>query len=158
MEFQFVWWVSSPVGNGREVRDRNLRVLKSLKQQWCDLKKGRPGHRFQDRYERNKRGRADESALRRWIQPVAGVVLFVVGIFFCIFPGPGLPLLLVGSMLLSERSRVMARALDYSELKVRSIVRLAKESWREASLIVRNAVLVFVGLVVAGAGYGAWKF
>jgi hypothetical protein len=146
------------VGNRREVKDRNLQVLKSLKQQWCDLKKGRPGHRFQDRYERNKEGRSDESVLRRWIQPVAGVVIFVAGVFFCIFPGPGLPLLLAGAMLLAERSRVMARALDCSELKVRSIIRLAKEWWREASLIARNAVLVFGALVVAGAGYGAWQF
>ena len=136
----------------------NLRVLKSLKQQWCDLKKGRPGHRFQDRYEENKRGRADESALRRWIQPAAGVVLFAAGVFFCIFPGPGLPLLLVGAMLLAERSRVMARTLDWFEVKVRKIIGRTKEWWREASLIARNAVLVFGGLVVAGAGYGAWQF
>jgi hypothetical protein len=137
---------------------RNQRVLKSLKQQWCDLRKGRPGHRFQDRYERNKEGRADESALRRWIQPAAGVVLSVAGVFFCIFPGPGLPLLLVGAMLLSERSRLIARVLDWLEIKVRKIIRRTKEWWREASLIARNAVLAFGGLVIAGAGYGAWHF
>ena len=135
----------------------NPRVLKSLKQQWCDLKKGRPGHRFQDRYERNKQGRADETALRRWVQPVGAVVFFAAGVFFCIFPGPGLPLLLVGAMLLAERSRVMARLLDWAEMKVRKTVRKAKAWWREASLIAKNAVLVFGGLVVAGAGYGAWQ-
>jgi hypothetical protein len=133
-------------------------VLKSLKKQWCDLKKGRPGHRFQDRYERNKQGRSDESASRRWILPVAGAVLFVAGIFFCIFPGPGLPLLLPGAMLLAERSRVMARALDWAEIKTRKIIGRTKDWWREASLIAKNAVLVFGGLVVAGAGYGAWHF
>ena len=133
-------------------------MLENLKQQWCDLKKGRPGHRFQNRYERNKRERADESALRRWIQPVAGVVLLAAGIFFCIFPGPGLPLLLVGAMLVAERSRLMAHGLDWSELKVRNIIRWTKEWWREASLVARNAVLFFGGLVVAGAGYGAWHF
>jgi hypothetical protein len=133
-------------------------VLKKLKQQWCDLKKGRPGHRFQDRYERNKQGRADESALSRWIQPVMGVVLFAAGVFFCVFPGPGLPLLLVGAMFLAERSRPMARMLDWSEIKVRMIIRRTKEWWCEASLIARNAVLVFGVLVVAGAGYGAWQY
>ena len=67
-------------------------------------------------------------------------------------------MLLVGAMLLAERSRVMARVLDWSEMKVRKIIRKAKEWWREASLIAKNAVLVFAGLVVAGAGYGAWQF
>ena len=141
-----------PVGH------RNLRVLKSLKQQWRDLKKGRPGNRFQDRYERNKEGRADESALRRWVQPLAGMLLFVAGVFFCVFPGPGLPLLVVGAMLLAERSRVMARVLDWSEMNVRKSISKAKKWWREASLIARNAVLMFGVLVIAGAGYGAWHF
>ena len=82
----------------------------------------------------------------------------MAGVFFCILPGPGLPLLLIGAMLLAERSRVMARGLDRSEVKMRKIIRRTKEWWREASLIARNAILVFGGFVVAGAGYGAWQF
>jgi hypothetical protein len=132
-------------------------MWKSLKQQWCDLKKGRPGHRFQERYERNKKGRADESSLRRWLQPVLGLILFAAGIFFCIFPGPGLPLLLVGAMLLAERSRRMARTMDWAELKARNGITRIKQWWRDASPVAKNAAIVLSALVIAGAGYGAYQ-
>lgn len=105
-------------------------MFTAIKQQWCDLKKGRPGHRFQDRYDRNKQNRADESFLRRWFQPILGVLLFAAGIFFCIFPGPGLPLVLIGAMLLSERSLAIARAMDWTELKARHLLVKAKRWWR----------------------------
>jgi hypothetical protein len=132
-------------------------VIKRLKKQWCDLKNGRPGHRFEDRYEANKKGRSDESALRQWLQPALGIMLFAAGIFFCIFPGPGLPLLLPGAMLLAERSQRMSRALDWSELKVRSVIRRWKGWWREASLAAKNGVVVMAAAVIAAAGYGAWQ-
>jgi hypothetical protein len=96
-------------------------VLSGLKRQWCDLKKGRPGHRFQDRYERNQQ-RQDRSVFRRWVQPVLGVILVAAGLFFCFFPGPGLPLLLPGVMLLSERSATIARTMDWTEVKARQVV------------------------------------
>jgi len=148
--------VDSPLGEAA-VKAIVSAVFGSLKRQWCDLKKGRPGQRFQERYEQNKRKRADASPLRRWLQPVAGVVLFAAGIVFCIIPGPGLPLLLPGAALLAERSRAMARALDWSEVKVRNTILRTKEWWRHASLMARNAALVAAGLVIAGGGYGAWR-
>ena len=76
---------------------------------------------------------------------------------FCIFPGPGLPLLLVGAMLLAERSRRMARTLDWAELKVRNAMNRIKQWWQEASPAAKNAAIILSALVIAGAGYGAYQ-
>jgi uncharacterized membrane protein YdbT with pleckstrin-like domain len=97
-------------------------MFSGLKQQWCELRNGPPGRRFQERYERNRRARADESAVRRFLQPVAGVILLKAGIVLCILPGPGLPLLILGAALLAERSRRVARALDWMEIKARQVI------------------------------------
>src|SRR5687767_15393396 len=103
-----------------------------LKQQWREFRKGRPGHRFQERYERNRHGRHGKSWMRRFLPPGIGVVVLVAGLIFCIMPGPGLPLVFVGGALLSERSRPIAWAMDWGEVKLRKAIRWAKSWWGEA--------------------------
>jgi hypothetical protein len=133
-------------------------MLGGLKQHWRDLRKTRPGHRFQDRYKRNRRGREGELWRRRFLKPAIGVLLLCGGLILCFIPGPGLPLVLVGATLLAERSRPIARAMDWCELKLRKVLRRAKTWWCQASLGTRNAVLAAAAFMIAGAGYGAYHF
>ena len=133
-------------------------MVAALKQQWRDLRKGRSGHRFQDRYERNRRARQEKSGIRTFLLPVVGALIFAAGIVFCVIPGPGLPLVLAGATLLAGRSRPLARAMDWSELKIRQLVRWAIRWWSDASLAARNAVIVLAVFMIAGAGYGAYLF
>ena len=133
-------------------------MLGGLKQEWRDLRKGRPGHRFQDRYERHRGGRKGKSWMGRFLEPGIGVLLLVAGVIFCLIPGPGLPLVLVGATLLAERSRRIARAMDWCELKLRKVLRRAKDWWCQASLGARNAVVVLATFMIAAAGYGAYHF
>ena len=73
-----------------------------LKKQWCDFRRGRPGHRFQERFERNQRSRSTRSKFTRFLKPFLGIVLLVAGVVFCFIPGPGLPLVVIGAGLLAD--------------------------------------------------------
>jgi len=88
---------------------------------WQELKRGRPGHRFQSRYERNQHARA--GAVRKWSLIALGAVLILAGIVFLPLPGPGMLIIAAGAFLMAERSRAAARALDWVEVKVRRLIR-----------------------------------
>jgi hypothetical protein len=133
-----------------------LVMLSRLKRQWCNLKTGHPGRRFQERYKRNKRMRAGKSDPRRFVTPVVGVILLALGVVFCVIPGPGLPLVLCGAMLLAERSRPIASAMDWTELKLRAVIGGLKGWWHHASRAAKNAVVVLAACLIACAGYGAY--
>ena len=127
-----------------------------LKKEWCDLRNRRPGQRFQGRYERNRRSRTNKLWARRFFQPVVGTILFAAGIVFCFIPGPGLPLLIVGAALLAERSRTLARAMDWSEVKLRELISRGMAWWRQASVLAKDAIIVLAAFAIATAGYGAY--
>ena len=80
----------------------------------------------------------------------------LAGVIFCLIPGPGLPLVVIGAALLAERSLVMARCLDWIELKVRKLMAWGKRWWAKAPPAARVAAVVLGTGVIAGAGYGAY--
>lgn len=124
-----------------------------LKAQWREFRHGRPGHRFEDRFERNKTSRAERSGATRFIKPAAGIVLLVAGIVFCLIPGPGIPLLVAGGGLLADVSRPVARAMDGAEVRVRALASWGRRKWELASTAVKCALAV---LMVSAAGAAAY--
>ena len=133
-------------------------MLNDLKQEWSELKKGRPGHRFRERCERNRRARADKSAMRRFVVPVLGVVLLALGLVFCVIPGPGLPLVAIGGGLLAQHSMAVAVAMDWLEVKIRYIFSRLVAWWQQASLAAKNVVMLLAALAITAVGYGAYHF
>ena len=101
-----------------------------LKKRWREFKRGRPGHRFQDRYERKRSEGSGRSSFRRFLKPLAAGLLLVAGIALCVMPGPGLPLLGLGACLLADISRPVAVALDRFELLIRSLLSRVRRIWR----------------------------
>jgi hypothetical protein len=102
-----------------------------LSRSWRELKKGRPGHRFQERAEKNANSHSSRSWFRRFLQLAIGIIIIAAGIVLCFIPGPGLPLILLGAALLAERSRPIARLMDWLEVKLRSLMGWAKTRWRQ---------------------------
>ncbi len=80
-----------------------------------EITQSAPGRRFQERYRKRK----GDSAWKRGGFVCAGVLLTLVGIFFLVVPGPGIPVLAVGLALLAQTSARVARLLDRAELKLR---------------------------------------
>lgn len=90
-----------------------------MKKGWQELKRGRPGHRFQDRYARRResaRGIAGKCAY-----VCAGVLILLLGIVFLPLPGPGMVIVALGALVMAEGSRTAAKTLDALELRARRL-------------------------------------
>ncbi len=105
-------------------------MLQHLKRSWRQFRQGRPGHRFQDNYERGRRERKTKPLFLILVKPALGIVLIVVGIFFLFVPGPGLPLILMGCGFMAYQFRLLAVALDWSELRIRIWMKWCHNLWR----------------------------
>lgn len=102
-------------------------MLDSLKKQWKQLKRSEPGKRFQEQYERSKQEGANP--IKKPLLMGAGILLAAVGIFFILVPGPGLPILLMGAVLIAGQSLAVAKFLDWLELKLRPAALWLLDLW-----------------------------
>jgi putative transmembrane protein PGPGW len=84
---------------------------------WDRFATSLPGRRFQERYRR-KAG-SGRGRLARCAAIIAGIALTLVGVFFLVVPGPGIPILAIGLALVAQESAIMARLLDRAELRLR---------------------------------------
>ena len=97
-------------------------MLEKLKARWRPLLEDKPGHRFQNRYERRHKERSSPRAIRvGWT--VLAVLLVLVGIVALPLPGPGLLVIAAGLALLAEESRTIARFLDHAEVWLRGVLK-----------------------------------
>ena len=131
-------------------------MFSRLKRSWEVLKRGQPGRRFQERAARQSRDRSSRLWVRRFVEPAIGIILMALGLFFCLVPGPGIPLLLLGAAILSERSRPVARALDWLEVKARKVLGYVRRWWKRAPVPQKVAVVAVATLALVGAGFGAY--
>jgi hypothetical protein len=98
------------------------RWMESLKA----LRRGRPGHRFQE-WHRSQRRRVD--GWGRVLTAFLGLLLVLVGLLLMAMPGPGLLVALVGLTLLGSTSLTVARALDRAELWLGPAWRRLRQRW-----------------------------
>ena len=131
-------------------------MLSGLKESWQELKKGRPGQRFQERAKKDKRERSSQSWIKRFLKPVIAIILIAGGVVLCVIPGPGMPLVVAGAALLAERSLTIARSLDWTEVKGRKVMSWGKAWWRHATGTGRFAAVLIAAVVIGGAGYGGY--
>ncbi len=130
-------------------------MLQGLKEHWQDLKRGRPGRRFQDHYR--KHHAAGGSKLRKALFIGAGALIVAAGIFFLPAPGPGFLIVLLGGGVMAQGSRTAARVLDWCELRLRSVAHWGLRTWRGASLPARAAIALVALVLAGGAGYAAYQ-
>ena len=95
-------------------------MIRSLKEQWRELRRAPPGKRFCQRYERRARERKSPAARIGW--SALAVVLILLGIVFLPLPGPGFIPIGLGLALLAQESAVVARFCDRAELAIRKLV------------------------------------
>ena len=130
----------------------------SWKRQWRAFRRGRPGQRFEDRYEHSQKTHKTQAWYVRLLKPVVALVLFAGGVVLCFIPGPGIPLIIVGAGLLADESRVVARGMDWLEVRARKILAWSRRWWRGASRIAKEAVIAAAVLIACGAAYGSYRF
>jgi hypothetical protein len=94
-------------------------MFSRMQKAWQEIKRGKPGHRFQNRYESHRS--PGHGGVRKWSLIALGVVLILGGTVFLPLPGPGMLIIAAGALMMAEESHAMARALDWMELRVRSV-------------------------------------
>lgn len=127
-----------------------------FREHWRELRRGRPGRRFQARYERaheQKRAGMGE----RIVLAAVAVVFLAIGIFLSVVPGPALPFFFLAGGLLATESLWVARFMDWSEVKLRVIVAWLKRVWRRLPVAGRIALSVFGTCCSAATAYLGYK-
>jgi len=103
-------------------------MLTRLKRYWSSLKDGRPGSRFQEQYEKERR--KQKGTFGRVLRIVAGVLLGPIGLFFLAVPGPGLLFIGLGAVLIAREFRFAAIVLDWLEVRARKVFQWGKQRWQ----------------------------
>jgi hypothetical protein len=102
-----------------------------IREYWGQLRGGPPGLRFKNFYAYRHRRRGD-SRWERILTLVIGVTLVIAGLAVGWLPGPGGFIAVIGGALLASEWLPIARALDWSEVRIRRAVRWLCSSAREA--------------------------
>ena len=95
-------------------------MIQRLKAGWRELRHGKPGRRFRDRYERRRNERRHPGE-HKWSVIVVGALVILAGIVLLPLPGPGMLVVAAGALLMAEESSALARALDALEVRVRAL-------------------------------------
>ena len=103
-------------------------MFKTFKAYWADLKRGRPGSRFQEQYDEERT--KQNGTLGRLLRILGGLLLFPIGVFFLAVPGPGLLVIALGAVLIAREFRFAAAVLDNIEVRARKLFKWGKQRWQ----------------------------
>ena len=127
-----------------------------LRRQWRELRRGRPGHRFQARYERAQAEQRCGAGARILLMVIA-VLFLAIGLVLSVFPGPALPFFFLAGGLLASELRFVARFMDWSEVRVRKIAAWLKHHWRRLPVLGRVALLIFGACCSMATAYFGYR-
>ena len=136
-----------------------LNLREHLREHWEELKHGRPGRRFRDRYDRThkKTARAVGTAMRIGLFVVA-LLCLAVAVVLSVIPGPAIPFFFVAGGLLASESRIIARVMDWFEVRARSLGGRAKRLWKTLPFFARIGLTVAGLCCSAGMAYLSYRF
>ena len=132
-----------------------MNVLTKLKRSWRTFAAAPAGRRFRVAYQRQQGRKRGPLVRLGWL--LAGLVLIVIGGFFMMVPGPGIPIVFLGGAFIARQSKPVARLLDALEVLLRRIVKWALRTWKKTPLVLRAALVLVVLSALGGAGWIAWQ-
>ena len=145
-------------GSGRVWMPMAAITLSHFREHWRELRRGRPGHRFQARYERARREANRGSVGRRIALLVLAFAMIAIGAVLAVIPGPAIPFFFIAGGLLATESRYVARFMDWMEVLIRKVFAWGKRKWRRLPTVVR-VILIIVGVCCsAGSAYLSYRF
>jgi hypothetical protein len=124
-------------------------MIGRAKRSWRLFTSSNPGDRFQVRYYYHRQSRHGRSSLSRIFNIVVGSVLVIFSVFFGWAPGPGTLTLVIGLSMLGSEFLVVARFLDWAEVRLRKLAHFVGVVWRSSTIGKALIVLVAVTLVAA---------
>lgn len=133
-------------------------MFPKLKHEWQQLRRAPPGQRFQRRFDARANGSAGpNSLLRRVVVIGTAIVLGAIGLVLVFIPGPAILFFFIAGALLAEESRLIARLLDWIELRARAVWRPLKAWWKRRSQVAKVSAAVTLVLVTGAVTYGSYK-
>jgi uncharacterized membrane protein YbaN (DUF454 family) len=133
-------------------------MFQSFRKSWSALRRSRPGQRFQAAYVRGAKYRSEAPLWKKVLVRIFGLGALVVGAFFTVFPGPGIPFLFLAAALFSRESSRLAVVLDWCEVKLRALFRPLHRWWKKSSGQRRVAMVTGCGVLLAVLGGGAYWY
>jgi hypothetical protein len=103
-------------------------MFDGIKREWTQLKRGRPGSRFVEQYDKGQK--QQRSPVGRVARIIVGLLLFPIGVVFLAIPGPGLLVIALGAVLIAREFRFAARILDVVEVRGRKVLTWTKRQWK----------------------------
>jgi len=131
-------------------------MFATIKRNWLRLKLTPPGQRFQQQYKRRRN--AAPGPVQKALLFGGGVLLTGVGIILFFLPGPGVVFVLLGALLIAQQSLRVARALDWSEMRVRKLLLRTLVAWRRFSAPSKILLVGSAAVLAALIGFSAFKF
>lgn len=131
-------------------------MIEQAKTNWQEFKNSEPGERFQDRYNRRQQeehGRWNKGAI---LNVALGLLIIAGGLVIGLVPGPGGFIAIFGLGLIGSEFRPIAKALDWTELKVRAAASWAKNIWDVLPIGGKVIVGALALVVVAAVAYGVY--
>jgi hypothetical protein len=124
-------------------------MIGRAKRSWRLFTSSKPGDRFQVRYYYHRQSRHGRSSFSRVFNIVVGSVLVIFSVFFGWAPGPGTLTLVIGLSMLGSEFLVVARFLDWAEVRLRKLAHFVGVVWRSSTIAKALIVLVVLALVAA---------
>ena len=131
-------------------------MIGRAKRSWRLFTSSRPGDRFQVRYYYHRQSRHGRSSLSRIFNIVVGSALVIFSVFFGWAPGPGTLTLVIGLSMLGSEFLVVARFLDWAEVRLRKLARWARNVWESAPTAGKALIFLAIVACVAALGYGVY--
>jgi uncharacterized protein (TIGR02611 family) len=103
-------------------------MIEKAKENWRCLKESEPGYRFKDRYHQRQQSRGGGFSLSAVFILGLGTLVLLVGIIAVPGPGPGWLIILLGLGIFANESKLIARFLDWVEVRLRRAARRALAS------------------------------
>ncbi len=94
-------------------------MIEKAKEHWQRLKESKPGHRFKDHYHQRQQSRSGGFSLRAVFVMSLGTLVLLGGLIGVPGPGPGWLIILLGLGMFAGESKLIARLLDWVEVKLR---------------------------------------
>jgi hypothetical protein len=129
----------------------------NLRESWRDLKRGRPGHRFQDRYKRARNEKPRCGTAWRVAKIAGAVISLAIALLLVVFPGPAIPFFFITGGLLATESRTIARFMDWGEVHLRNLGAWGKRHWKRLPTAGRIALLVVGACLSAGSMFLTYR-
>ena len=127
-----------------------------LKEQWRLFRQDRPGERFRNLYVR--RERSSHARLKKFVFLGGGLVAIAVGIVT--YPIPVVPsdfVILFGIASVAQASRGGARALDWLELRLQPVFRVAYRVWKPLPRWAKTTLIILWSALLAWGGFALYR-